>query len=158
MRNAWLYKYNYETSAFNLCDVFNMFEHGVVSVIVLLVRALELAVWIVRGVAQLVPTVPCQDHSKSRASVKALYHSFHLKWYYVGNVGWGSFVSTILLPHWTAPHTLGWPWSSQSSWRCCHCWCLCCSRQSKWCGSRDPGRGRRWKLQLINNLFWNCQA
>ena len=42
-----------------------MFEHGVVSVsvIVLLVRALELAVWIVRGVAQLVPTVPCQDHS-----------------------------------------------------------------------------------------------
>merc|ERR1712072_242819 len=56
----------------------NMFEHGVVSVIVLLVRALELAVWIVRGVAQLVPTVPCQDHSKSRASVKALYHSFHL--------------------------------------------------------------------------------
>ena len=56
-----------------------MFEHGVVSVIVLLVRALELAVWIVRGVAQLVPTVPGQDHSKSRASVEALYHSFHLK-------------------------------------------------------------------------------
>ena len=62
-----------------LCGVFNMFEHGVVSVIVLLVRALELAVWIVRGVAQLVPTVPGQDHSKSRASVEALYHSFHLK-------------------------------------------------------------------------------
>ena len=61
-----------------------MFSHGIVLVVVLLVRALELAVWIVLGVTQPVQTVPGQDHSKGRASVKALYHCFHLRGYYVG--------------------------------------------------------------------------
>ena len=58
-------------------DVLNKLT-DLVSVVVLFVRALQLAVWIVRGITQSVSTLPCQDHPERRAPVMALNHCLHL--------------------------------------------------------------------------------
>ena len=50
-----------------------------VSVVVLFVRALQLAVWIVRWITQPVPALPRQDHPERRAPVMALAHGLHLR-------------------------------------------------------------------------------
>ena len=42
------------------------------------VRALQFAVWIVRGITQSVPALPRQDHPERRAPVMALDHGLHL--------------------------------------------------------------------------------
>ena len=59
-------------------DVLNKLTDCLVSVVVLFVRALQFAVWIVRWITQSVPTLPCQDHSKRRTPVVALDHRLHL--------------------------------------------------------------------------------
>ena len=58
-------------------DVLNKLT-DLVSVVVLFVRALQLAVWIVWGITQPVSTLPCQDHAKCRAPIMALDHCLHL--------------------------------------------------------------------------------
>ena len=59
-------------------DVLNKLT-DLVSVVVLFVRALQLAVWIVRGITQPVSALPCQDHAKRRTPVMALDHCLYLE-------------------------------------------------------------------------------
>ena len=65
-------------------DVLNKLT-DLVSVVVLFVRALQLAVWIVRGITQPVSALPCQDHPECRAPVMALDHCLHLGKIYLKN-------------------------------------------------------------------------
>ena len=60
-------------------DVLNKLTNRLVSVVVLFVRALQFAVWIIRRITQSVSALPCQDHSKRRTPVVALDHRLHLK-------------------------------------------------------------------------------
>ena len=59
-------------------DVLNKLT-DLVSVVVLFVRALQFAVWIVRGIAQSVSALPRQDHAKRWSPVMALDHCLHLE-------------------------------------------------------------------------------
>ena len=84
-------------------DVLNKLTNCLVSVVVLLVRALQFAVWIIRRITQSVSALPCQDHSKRRTPVVALNHRLHLKEQILETNLPQKYLKA--LPHWTAPRT-----------------------------------------------------